>query len=104
MLGPQGQSITAANLVSGNAHLAVSGTLARAMETFGVLYGAPVLRFALMWAGLATAITIRTGRQCQPFSLTWWSYTFPIGTCVTGLTGLAAHTHLAAFDVMAIAG
>jgi len=39
-----------------------------------------------------------------PFSLTWWSFTFPIGTCVTGLTGLAAHTHLAVFDAMAVAG
>lgn len=104
VLGPLGQSITAANLLGGNAHLAVSGTLARAMEAFGVLYGVPVLGFALMWAALATAITIRTARRGLPFSLTWWSFTFPIGTCVTGLTGLAAHTHLAVFDAMAVAG
>lgn len=104
VLGPLGQSITAANLLGGNAHLAVSGNLAQAMEAFGVLYGVPVLGFALMWAALATAITIRTARQGLPFSLTWWSFTFPIGTCVTGLTGLAAHTHLAVFDAMAVAG
>ena len=104
MLGPLGQSVTAVNLLGGNAHLAVSGTLARAMEAFGVLYGVPVLGFAIMWAALATAITIRTARQGMPFSLTWWSFTFPVGTCVTGLTGLAAHTHLAVFDVMAVAG
>ena len=29
---------------------------------------------------------------------------FPIGTCVTGLTGLAVETHLAVFDAMAAAG
>ncbi len=104
VLGPLGQSITAANLLGGNAHLAVSGTLAQAMEALGVLYGVPVLGFALMWAALATAITIRTARRGLPFSLTWWSFTFPIGTCVTGLTGLAAHTHLAVFDAMAVAG
>ncbi|GAC1599550.1 MAG: TDT family transporter [Pseudarthrobacter sp.] len=103
VLGWLGQSI-AANLLGGNAHLAVSGTLARAMEAFGILYGVPVLGFALMWAALATAITIRTARQGLPFSLTWWSFTFPIGTCVTGLTGLAAHTHLAVFEAMAVVG
>ncbi|MCY0905527.1 TDT family transporter [Arthrobacter sp. H14-L1] len=104
VLGPLGQSITAANLLGGNAHLVMSGTLARAMEAFGILYGVPVLGFALMWSALATAITIRTARQGLPFSLTWWSFTFPVGTCVTGLTGLAAHTHLAVFEWMADAG
>ncbi|ALE07778.1 C4-dicarboxylate ABC transporter [Arthrobacter sp. ERGS1:01] len=104
VLGPLGQSITAANLLGGNAHLAVSGGLARAMEAFGVLLGVPVLGFALLWAALAGAITIRTARRGLPFSLTWWSFTFPVGTCVTGLSGLAAHTHLAAFSVMAVAG
>lgn len=104
VLGPLGQSITAANLLGGNAHLAVSGTLARAMEAFGVLYGVPVLGFALMWATLAAAITVRASRAQLPFSLTWWSFTFPVGTCVTGLSGLAAHTGLAAFQAMAVVG
>ena len=103
VLGPLGQSITAANLLGGNAHLAVSGNLAGALEAFGVLYGVPVLGFALMWAALAAAITLRTARQGLPFSLTWWSFTFPIGTCVTGLSGLALHTNVDAFKVMAVA-
>lgn len=104
VLGPLGQSITAANLLGGNAHLTVSGPLAAAMEAFGVLYGVPVLGFALLWAALAAAITLRTARHGLPFSLTWWSFTFPIGTCVTGLSGLAVHTGLAAFAAMAVAG
>ncbi len=109
VLGPLGQSITAANLLGGNAHLAdsgtaSSGTLTRAMAAFGILYGVPVLGFVLLWAAIATAITIRTARQGLPFSLTWWSFTFPIGTCVTGVSGLAAHTHLAVFAAMAVAG
>jgi tellurite resistance protein TehA-like permease len=27
------------------------------------------------------------------FALTWWSFTFPVGTCVTGTIGLAARSH-----------
>ncbi|MFQ4149578.1 TDT family transporter [Arthrobacter sp. LAPM80] len=103
VLGPLGQSITAANLLGGNAHLAVSGFLAQALEAFGILYGVPVLGFALLWASIAAMVTIRTAREHLPFSLTWWSFTFPVGTCVTGLSGLAAHTGLVAFEVMAVA-
>ncbi|MDO5744507.1 MAG: TDT family transporter [Micrococcaceae bacterium] len=104
VLGPLGQSITAANLLGANAHLAVSGFLAQALEAFGILYGVPVLGFALLWASIAAVITIRTAREHLPFSLTWWSFTFPVGTCVTGLSGLAAHTGLVAFEAMAVAG
>lgn len=104
VLGPLGQSITAANLLGSNADLAASGALASGLEVFGVLYGVPVLGFALMWAAIAAIITVRTVRRGLPFSLTWWSFTFPLGTCVTGLNGLAAHTHLAVFEAMAVGG
>ncbi|WP_083292265.1 TDT family transporter [Arthrobacter sp. SW1] len=104
VLGPLGQSITAANLLASNAHHAVSGTLLHALEAFGVLYGVPVLGFALLWAAFAAAITFRTARSGLPFSLAWWSFTFPVGTCVTGLSGLAAHTGLGTFTVMAAVG
>ena len=83
VLGPLGQSITAVNLLGGVAHLAVGSSLARALGVFGIIYGVPVLGFAILWGTLATAITIRTIREHLPFSLTWWSFTFPIGTCVT---------------------
>jgi C4-dicarboxylate transporter/malic acid transport protein len=102
VLGPLGQSITAANLLGGNAHLAVTASLAHALELFGIIYGVPVLGFALMWAALAAAITIRTIRGGMSFSLTWWSFTFPVGTCVTGISGLAVHTGLVAFQVLAV--
>ena len=38
--------------------------------------------------------TLRTARQDKelPFGLTGWSFTFPVGTCVTGTIGLAART------------
>jgi tellurite resistance protein TehA-like permease len=37
-----------------------------------------------------------------PFSLTWWSFTFPVGTCVTGTTELALHTGSDMFRVAAV--
>jgi C4-dicarboxylate transporter/malic acid transport protein len=92
VLGPLGQSVTAANLLGGNAHLAINRPYSTAFQAFGVVYGLPVLGFALLWAAIATAVTVRTAADHLPFSLTWWSFTFPVGTCVTGLTGLAAHT------------
>lgn len=72
-----------------------------ALQAFGVVYGVPVWGFALLWAGIAGAITVRTARAGLPFSLTWWSFTFPIGTLVTGTTGLAVHTGSSLFTVAA---
>lgn len=45
------------------------------------------------WLAIATLITLRTARTGLPFSLTWWSFTFPVGTLVTGTSELALHTH-----------
>jgi tellurite resistance protein TehA-like permease len=103
VLGPLGQSITAANLLGGNAHLAVNGELGRALEVFGVIFGIPILGFALLWAALATAITARTARRTLPFSLTWWSFIFAIGSTVTGLNVLALQTGSVAVAVLAVA-
>jgi tellurite resistance protein TehA-like permease len=36
-----------------------------------------------------------------PFSLTWWSFTFPVGTVVTGTAALGAQTGAAAFTWLA---
>jgi len=92
VLGPLGQSITAANLLGAVAHDVVPEPYSGMLHALGVVYGLPVLAFAVLWAGLAGAITIRTAREGLPFSLTWWSFTFPVGTCVTGITALAVAT------------
>ncbi|MCX4469477.1 C4-dicarboxylate transporter/malic acid transport protein [Micromonospora sp. MW-13] len=102
VLGPLGQSITAANLLGGVAAQALPGPYAHALQAFGVVYGIPVWGFALLWAGLAAAITIKTARDHLPFSLTWWSFTFPVGTCVTGTSGLALHTGSTMFRTAAV--
>jgi C4-dicarboxylate transporter/malic acid transport protein len=92
VLGPLGQSVTAA----GNLGTQAAGTLhqpyAAGAAVFGLLYGVPVWGFAMLWLALAAAITIRTVRQGMPFTLTWWSFTFPVGTCVTGTIALAGRS------------
>ena len=101
VLGPLGQSITAAGLLGTTAALAVDPDMAAEMNAFAILYGVPVWGFAVLWIALATALTVRTLRGGMPFALTWWSLTFPVGTFVTGTAQLAAHTHLPAFKVAA---
>ena len=101
VLGPLGQSITAAGLLGTTAALAVEHQVAQDMNAFAILYGVPVWGFAVLWIALATALTVRTLRGGMPFALTWWSLTFPVGTFVTGTAQLAAHTHLPAFKVAA---
>ena len=101
VLGPLGQSITAAGLLGLNAASAVDPATAEAMNTFAILYGVPVWGFAVLWIALATSLTVRTMRRGMPFALTWWSLTFPVGTFVTGTTQLAVHTGLPTFKVAA---
>jgi C4-dicarboxylate transporter/malic acid transport protein len=90
VLGPLGQSVTAVHLLG-----RAAGGVA---DEVVLLYGVPVMGFALFWLALAAALTVRTARTGLPFSLTWWSFTFPVGTLVTGMNGLAARTgsHLVA--------
>jgi C4-dicarboxylate transporter/malic acid transport protein len=102
VLGPLGQSITAANLLGGVAHQALPAPYSTALQAFGIVYGVPIWGFALLWAVIAGAITSHAFRDGLPFSLTWWSFTFPIGTCVTGTAGLALHTGADLFRYAAV--
>jgi tellurite resistance protein TehA-like permease len=101
VLGPLGQSNTAAGLLGATATLAPDQDVAEEMNAFAILYGVPVWGFAVLWIALATSLTVRTLRRGMPFALTWWSLTFPVGTFVTGTAQLAVHTHLPAFKVAA---
>jgi tellurite resistance protein TehA-like permease len=93
VLGPLGQSITAAGLLGNAAPSAIAPRYADTMLATGVVYGIPIWGFAMVWLAIATAITVRTARDNLPFSLTWWSFTFPVGTIVTGTSILAVATH-----------
>ena len=103
VLGPVGQSITAVNLLASNAPAVVDASTAHALLVVALVYGFAMLGFALLWTVIALAITIRTAREHLLFSLTWWSFTFPVGTCVTGLNGLALHSGLTVVAVLATA-
>jgi C4-dicarboxylate transporter/malic acid transport protein len=93
VLGPLGQSVTAAGLLGVAGADAIHSPYAGALRAMGVVYGVPVWGFAMLWLAVAAAITRRAAREHLPFSLTWWSFTFPVGTVVTGTSVLAASTH-----------
>ncbi|MDF9812222.1 C4-dicarboxylate transporter/malic acid transport protein [Streptomyces sp. SPB162] len=101
VLGPLGQSTTAVNQLADAAPGVVQAPYAAAMNGFAVLYGVPVMGFALLWLALAAALVVRAARRGMPFAMTWWAFTFPVGTCVTGAAGLARHTGLDAFTWLA---
>jgi C4-dicarboxylate transporter/malic acid transport protein len=95
VLGPLGQSVTAAGLLGNAAPGVISAPYAGVLHPMGVVYGVPVWGFAMIWLAIAVAITVRAAREHLPFSLTWWSFTFPVGTVVTGTSVLALATHAA---------
>lgn len=99
LLGPLGQSIAAA---SGLANV-VPADFSAVAGDFAALYGLATWGFALLWLVIASAITVRTLRTGMPFSLTWWSFTFPVGTVVLGTSALAARTGLDVFAWAALA-
>jgi tellurite resistance protein TehA-like permease len=103
VLGPLGQSTTAANKFADTAGGVLPSSYAHGFAAFAVLYGVPVMGFALLWLALAAALVVRARRRGMGFTMTWWAFTFPVGTCVTGAEGLGAHTGLPAFDVLAVA-
>ncbi|MEV0780872.1 TDT family transporter [Streptomyces sp. NPDC050428] len=102
VLGPLGQSTTAVGHLAEAARAALGAAPSvSALAAFAVLYGVPVLGFALLWLALAVAMVVRAVRRGMPFSMTWWAFTFPVGTCVTGATGLARTTGLDALSWLA---
>ncbi|WP_447036377.1 TDT family transporter [Streptomyces sp. DSM 118878] len=101
VLGPLGQSTTAADKFADVAPGVIAAPLERGFLAFAVLYGVPVMGFALLWLALAAAMVLRARREGMGFAMTWWAFTFPVGTCVTGAEGLARHTGLAAYDWLA---
>ncbi|MET8131088.1 TDT family transporter [Streptomyces sp. NPDC006290] len=103
VLGPLGQSTTAVGKFADAAPGVVPAPYGQGFALLAVLYGVPVLGFALLWLALAVAMVVRARRQGMGFAMTWWAFTFPVGTCVTGAEGLARHTGLAAFDALAVA-
>jgi tellurite resistance protein TehA-like permease len=103
VLGPVGQSITAAGGLGAAATTTVADPLASALSVFAIVFGVPMWGFIWLWLPIAALLTIRARRQKMGFALTWWSFTFPVGTCVTGTSQLALHTRLPMFEWAAVA-
>ncbi|GAA2497613.1 TDT family transporter [Actinocorallia cavernae] len=103
VLGPLGQSTTALGSIANAAPGVVPASYAHGLAVFSVLYGVPVMGFALMWLALSVAHLVRARRQGMGFAMTWWGATFPVGTCVTGAAALTRHTSLTAFQALSVA-
>ncbi|MDQ1714338.1 MAG: hypothetical protein QOC60_283 [Frankiaceae bacterium] len=97
VLGPLGQSITAAGLMATAARGTLPTVDADGAAAMAMLFGLTTWGFAVLWLTVAIAVTARTARAHLPFSLTWWSFAFPVGALVTGTNGLAVRTGLAFF-------
>ncbi|WP_051129784.1 TDT family transporter [Gordonia terrae] len=104
VLGPLGQSITAACLLAHVAPHVVGAPIAGTLQSFALVYGLTVWAVATMWIVVAAQLTVRTLRSGMPFAMTWWSFTFPLGTYVTGSSALALTLGGAVFQVPAVAG
>ncbi|MHC3472024.1 TDT family transporter [Streptomyces sp. 7R007] len=102
VLGPLGQSTTAVGKFADVAPGVVPAPYGDGFGILAVLYGVPVMGFALMWLALATAHVVRARREGMRFSMTWWAFTFPVGTCVTGAEALHRHTGLVVYDWLAV--
>ncbi|GGW51319.1 C4-dicarboxylate ABC transporter [Streptomyces griseoloalbus] len=102
VLGPLGQSTTAVGAFADVAPGVVPAPYDQGFGLLAVLYGVPVTGFALLWLCLATAHVVRARRQGMRFSMTWWSFTFPVGTCVTGAAALSRHTGLLVYDGLTV--
>lgn len=77
VLGPLGQSVTAVHQL---------GEVGPVGAWVTAAYGYPVLAAALAWAGVAV---VRVACDRPAFGLTWWSFTFPVGTVVTAASALS---------------
>ncbi|MFI8168440.1 TDT family transporter [Streptomyces sp. NPDC085931] len=97
VLGPLGQSTTAVGAFADVAPGVVPEPYGHGFDALAVLYGVPVMGFALLWSCLAGVHVWRARRRGMRFAMTWWSFTFPVGTCVTGAEALGRHTGLVAY-------
>ncbi|PPK98219.1 tellurite resistance protein TehA-like permease [Kineococcus xinjiangensis] len=104
VLGPLGQSVTAAGTLGTAAESALPPAAAQAAAAAALLYGVPVWGATLLWAVLAAAVTVRAARRGMPFGLSWWAFTFPVGTVVTGTGQLALHSGSTVLVAAATAG
>lgn len=101
-LGVIGQSVAAANLLGRASANAVGPDAAAALHAFGVGYGTAVGGAGVLAFGYACLLTARALARGLRFSMTWWSFTFPIGTCAGGASALGIATGSAAVQWLSV--
>lgn len=103
VLGPLGQSTTAVGSIADAVPATPAGHLyTTAFNGFCLLYGIPIMGFAVLWLATSLALVVRAARGGMRFSMAWWAFTFPVGTCVTGAAALSRHTGLHALTWLAV--
>ncbi|GAA1458491.1 TDT family transporter [Williamsia maris] len=104
-LGMIGQSITAAITLGTASRGEFTGShasVATDLHTAGVAYGIFVGMLGVVAFIVSATVTARAAHSGLPFSLTWWSFTFPVGTCVTGATALGTATGVGEIHTTAV--
>ncbi|MCZ4549871.1 TDT family transporter [Gordonia rubripertincta] len=104
MLGMIGQSMAAAVLLGNVSALVFQSehaSIAAGLRILGIGYGLVMSGFGVFIFVLAVSITVHNVRRGMSFTPAWWSFTFPIGTCVTGSAALAFATDSALLTIVA---
>jgi C4-dicarboxylate transporter/malic acid transport protein len=96
VVGPLGQSVAGACALGTSANL-VWPQLGRVLHDAGVAYGMLTWGFAIYWLALAIVTTLHAVRTSMPFTLGWWSFTFPVGVLTAGSNALYVGTGAALF-------
>lgn len=104
VLGPLGTSVGAACLLAAAAPETFGASFAHEVDRLSLAYALPVWAVAMAWMAGAGAVVLRAAaRGGLPFAATWWSFIFPIGTCVIGTSQLALRTGAAPLQWAAVA-
>jgi len=104
VLGPLGQGATALSAIAVASVGALPAPYPAGLAVVALVGGTSLLGFAALWAVISAILTGRAARRHFPFHLGWWSFTFPVGTCVTGLSALSTRIDIAPLRIVAVAG
>lgn len=101
VLGPLGQAVTAAVLLGDAAADIAGGPAGTGLHVAALVVSLPLWGFAMLWLAIAAALTADVARRHLPFTLGWWGFVYPLGTCTTGSALLAEVTGAAVFGAAA---
>ncbi|VXC13199.1 C4-dicarboxylate ABC transporter [Nocardioides sp. AX2bis] len=92
LIGLLGQAVTAVHTIGDGAVT----ELGDGWAWLGPAFGLPVIGVALLVLVALASWTLRARLRPEglPFAMTWWSFVFPTGTVVTGLSALSTATGL----------